>query len=409
MYGLKSTQLINSYCSPFYEGPAIRLGAGVTAGEAYTALQDTGFRAVSAECGLTGMVGGYVQGGGQSQLVTAYGLAADQVLEWEVVTPRGEYLIATPHQNSDLYWALAGGGGGTYGIVLSATFRIFPEGPVAGGSLLVQSANSRALFEAVAIFFSQAPSYVNQSLDNIQLFVTNDTLTILNFVMPNQTASSIDKLLQPFLPELKRLGLGYNLTTQDYPTYLDSFIGSYGPLPYGNLCPSFPIIGSRLIPREIVLNPQSNQHLIDLYQNITESGEWWIGCSILNVDDSAASVRPPHPPNSVHPAWREAIAYCNPQTHQPYDWEDPTAVAKLRQTLVDDIFPRLEAATPGGAVLNEIDPTYKGDWKDSFYGANYDRLLAIKHKYDPGKFLYGKFAVGSDESTIDGEGRLCRV
>lgn len=406
---------MTGYESPTYSGPAVRLGAGVLAGEVYEALRDSGYRMVAPECGLTGVVGGYVQGGGQSQLVTAYGLAADQVLEWELVTPGGEYLVATPENNTDLYWALAGGGGGTYGVVLSATFRLFPEGPVAGGAMVIQSNNRTALFEAIGIWYSLGPSFVDQSPNNIQLFVTNDTLTILNFVMPGQNASSINELLAPFFPELARLNLSYTLNTADYPTYLDSFIASYGPLPYGTLCPTFPLISSRLIPRATVLDPTANRNLMDLYRNITEDGTWWIGCSMLNVDDadpssSSGSVRPPHPPNSVHPAWRKAIAYCNPQTHNTtYDWWDPAAVAVLRQTLVEDIFPALEAATPGGAVLNEIDPTYRGDWKDTLYGANYDRLLEIKHQYDPEYIMYGLFAVGSDEFRMDGEGRLCKA
>jgi FAD/FMN-containing dehydrogenase len=409
-YNLKATEIIASYESPLYSGPAVKLGAGVTAGEAYEAVTDSGYRIVAPECGLTGVVGGYVQAGGQSQLVTAYGLAADQVLEWELITPYGEYLVATPkNNNSDLYWALAGGGGGTYGVVLSATFKTFPEGPVAGGEMVVQSKNTTALFEAIEIWFSQGPSFVNKSRNNIQFFVTNDTLTILNFVLPDQNASSINDLLATFLPELDRLNLSYNLTTRDYPTYLDSYIASYGPLPYGNLCPSFPIISSRLIPRATVLDPVSNRHLVELYRNITDGGTWWIGCSFLNVDDSVSSVRPQHPPNSVHPAWRDAIAYCNPQTHMPYDWADPAAVVALRHTLVEDIFPALEAATPNGAVLNELDPTYRGDWKANFYGENYDRLLEIKHAYDPNHIMYGPFAVGSDEFRTDGSGRLCEA
>lgn len=346
--------------------------------------------------------------------MTAYGLAADQVLEWELVTPRGEHLVATPESHADLYWALAGGGGGTYGVVLGATFRVFAEGPVAGGAMRVTSDDAAALFEAVGVWFALAPSFVAASRNNIQAFITNDSFDILNFVMPDQDASSIADLLAPFLPELDRLGLPYELNTTVYPSYLDSFIASYGPLPYGDLCPGYPIIGSRLIPRATALDPAANQRLMDLYRNITDDGTWWVGCSFLSVDDrETGSPRPPHPPNAVHPAWRDAVAYCNPQTHVPggwsLDWSDPAAASALRRDLVEDIFPALEAATPGGAVLNEIDPGYRGDWKETFYGSNYDRLLDIKHAYDPDYLMYGLFAVGSDEFVTHDGGRLCRV
>ena len=54
-----------------------------------------------------------MQGGGFSILSPKYGLAADQTLEFEVVTMQGEHLIASPTQNEDLYWALSGGVSGS--------------------------------------------------------------------------------------------------------------------------------------------------------------------------------------------------------------------------------------------------------------------------------------------------------
>lgn len=408
-YNLKDIHITKDYKSPSYTGPAVKLGAGVIAGEAYAAVQKAGYRIVAPECGLVGFTGGYIQSGGQSQLVTAYGLAADQALEWEVVTPEGEFLIATPEKNTDLYWALAGGGGGTFGVVLSVTVKAFPEGPVAGGQMIVKTSNKTALWEAVETWYHQGPSFVNNSRNNVQFFVTNDSLTILSFTMPDENDSAIDTLLSTYIPELNRLNLTHNLTKANFPSYAESFVDAYGPLPYGDLCPSFPIISSRLIPRSTVLNKTSNKHLMDVYRNIVDDGTWWIGCSFLNVDDSPGSVRPPHPPNSIHPAWREAVAYCNPQTHQPYDWVNEEVNTLLRQKLVNDIFPSLEAATPGSGILPEVDPTYKGNWKDTFYGRYYDRLLKIKHRYDPHKLMYGLFAVGSDEFRIDSAGRLCTV
>lgn len=401
-------EITANYNSPQYSGPAVKLGAGVIGGEAYEALRKARYRYVGPECGLVGVAGGYAQGGGQSQLVTAYGLAADQVLEWEVVTPRGEYLVATPDNNTDIFWALTGGGGGTYAVVLSATFRVFPEGPVAGGQMIVHSTDTIALWEAIGIWYNQAPSYVNNSSNNIQFIVSNDTLIVFSVTIPDQDVSAIDNLLATFIPELNRLNITYTLTTTEYDSYLDSFVASYGTLPYGGLCPNYPIISSRLIPRSTVLNTETNKNLMDLFQNITEDGTWTVGCSFLNVDDSAGSVRPAHPPNSVLPAWRDAIAYCNPQ-HDAYDWRNPQLTAGLRRKLIDEILPALEVATPGGGLLSETDPTYKGDWKENFYGVNYDRLLSIKHAYDPDHMMYGKFSVGSDEFTLDDKGRLCRA
>ncbi|KAL6409933.1 fad-dependent isoamyl alcohol [Ilyonectria robusta] len=56
-----------------------------------------------------------------------------------------------------------------------------------------------------------------------------------------------------------------------------------------------------------------------------------------------------------------------------------------------------------------MDPLYEGDWKGNMYGSNYERLLSIKHKYDPHRLMYAHFAVGADEFTFDEGGRLCVI
>ena len=405
-YNLKTTEIIANYNSPSYSGPVVKLGPGVIAGDAYEVVSAAGYRIVAPECGLTGIAGGYSQGGGHSQLATAYGMAADQVLEWELVTAQGEHLVATPEQNTDLYWALGGGGGGTYGVVLSMTVKAHPDGPVAGGSLVFNNTNETAFWEATKIWFHQTPSFVQNTTNNVQFLVTNATLNVFTFVLPDQNASAVDALLTSFLPELERLGIPYNLTTGESATYVQNLVESYGPLPYGDLCPNYPIISSRIIPRSTVLNSTANANLIDTYRSVVADGTWFVGCSIINVADSP--IRPPHPPNAVLPAWRDAIAYCNP--NHPWDWGDPSADIVAKEKLVNEYFPAIEAATPGsGVYLNEMDPLYKGDWKETMYGANYDRLLQVKHEYDPHYLMYAHFAVGADEFTLDSSGRLCRA
>lgn len=206
-YNLKTTEIIANYNSPSHSGPAVKLGPGVIAGDAYKAVSAAGYRIVAPECGLTGIAGGYTQGGGHSQLATAYGMAADQVLEWELVTARGEHPVATPEQNTDLYWALAGGGGGTYGVVLSMAVKAHPDGPVAGGSLVFGNSNKTAFWEAIKTWFHQTPSFVQDTPNNVQFLITNDTLNVFSFVLPDQNASAVDALLSSFLPELEQLNI----------------------------------------------------------------------------------------------------------------------------------------------------------------------------------------------------------
>ncbi|RPB24479.1 hypothetical protein L211DRAFT_867829 [Terfezia boudieri ATCC MYA-4762] len=72
--------------------------------------------------------GGYIQDGGHSLLSSLYGLA----FLCEVITADRGLITASREQNSDLYWALSGGGGGTFGVVWPATVRAYKDVAVAG-------------------------------------------------------------------------------------------------------------------------------------------------------------------------------------------------------------------------------------------------------------------------------------
>lgn len=60
------------------------------------------------------MSGGYTAGGGHSPISPIAGLGADQVLSVDIVTPDGRFITADESQNTDLFWAIRGGGGGKF-------------------------------------------------------------------------------------------------------------------------------------------------------------------------------------------------------------------------------------------------------------------------------------------------------
>jgi FAD/FMN-containing dehydrogenase len=62
-------------------------------------------------------------------------LSADNVLSWEVITADGEHLTTNKDENADLFWALRGGGGGTFGVVMSITVKAHPGTITSGASL----------------------------------------------------------------------------------------------------------------------------------------------------------------------------------------------------------------------------------------------------------------------------------
>jgi FAD/FMN-containing dehydrogenase len=70
------------------------------------------------------VAGGWAQAGGHAWMSKDYGLGVDNVQEYKIVTADGELRIANEKSNPDLFWALRGGGGGTWGVVVEATFKV---------------------------------------------------------------------------------------------------------------------------------------------------------------------------------------------------------------------------------------------------------------------------------------------
>lgn len=404
MYNLKTTEVVQDYTSEAYSGPAIRLGSGVIGGEAIEAAAAFGYRMVGGECGSVGLAGGYTQGGGHSILNTAYGMAADNVLEWELVTATGEHLTASPAKNPDLYWALSGGGGGTYGVVLSMTAKLYADGPIVGGSLSFTNTEpdspDSSFWKAVTLWFRYFPSFIGGDY-TLQWVVASSIFDAASLNLVGETnISAVETLVAPFLEELDSLGINYTLTAQLSETYKEHFDRYYGPLPYGPEPPST-ILSSRLIPRDILDDERTASDLVGAFRKTVEDGTFLVGCSGMNVTNAI------HPDNAVMPVWRDAIAICNVNSYWNYTAPFSQNVA-VKEELTSTYFPAIEEASPGGGVyLNEMDPLYKGDWKGNMYGENYERLLSIKTKYDPNHVLYGHFAVGGDRFDIDGSGRLC--
>ncbi|RYP42016.1 hypothetical protein DL768_010409 [Monosporascus sp. mg162] len=408
-YNLQTLEVIDNYRGPLnntnstYNGPAVKLGPGVIGGNAYTALAARGYRIVGGSCPSVGLAGGYTPGGGHSLLNSKYGMAADNVLEWEVVTAGGEHLIATPAQNRDLYWALSGGGAGTFAVVLSMTTKIFRDGPVAGGTLSFTDTDTDVdtFWEATGAWFKHMPKLVEGG-NTYSLVLSNHLFSVVGMTLPDQDETAVESTLAPFLTELESLGVNYTMTTSVDDTFVQHFDATFGPLPYGGYPPNT-LFASRIIPRSVVLDPEANRQVVQVYRNALAGDYFTVGCHTFTVQHAG------HHDNAVLPAWRDAAALCNYVGN--WDWTVPRSVMDGRkQELADTWMPAIEAATPGaGAYLNEVDSMYKGDWIQELYGMNYPRLLEIKNKYDPNHTFYARTAVGSEFWAQDGAGRLCRL
>lgn len=359
-----------------------------------------GLVVVTGECPTVGLAGGYTQGGGHSALSTAFGLGADQALEFEVVTAAGKVVNASRSHNADLYYALSGGGGGNYGVVTSMTVKAHRDATIGGAQLAFSTASLSpdTFVKAVSLFHRLLPAMIDRGVTVIYQ-MTSTVFAISPVTGYNMTSEDIQSVLQPFLAGLSRLNITYKASYTQFDSYYDHYNKYMGPLPYGNLAVSTYQYGGRLIPREVLqANPTG---LGQVLRNITEQGVIAVG---VGMDVSHQS----NNSNAIFPALRNAAVTMQIGTL----WNETAPWAQMvadQYKMTKDYVAQLEAITPGSGCYQNEANFRQPNWKETFFGSNYSPLLAIKRKWDPTSFFYALKGVGSDSWHVSGSGRMCRA
>jgi FAD/FMN-containing dehydrogenase len=111
-----------------------RAEAGLTWGEYNRETQAFGLASTGGVVSTTG-IAGLTLGGGLGWLMGKHGLSCDNLLSADIVTADGRFLTASAAEYPDLFWGLRGGGG-NFGIVTSFEYRLHPVGPVLAGMVI---------------------------------------------------------------------------------------------------------------------------------------------------------------------------------------------------------------------------------------------------------------------------------
>jgi len=110
-------------------GSTATVGAGTRLIDIYSGLAAHGRGVPCGSCPTVG-IAGLTLGGGVGVVSRAYGLTSDNVQSLQIVTADGQVRTCSSSQNSDLFWACRGGGGGNFGVVTSFTFRTYAVGQI---------------------------------------------------------------------------------------------------------------------------------------------------------------------------------------------------------------------------------------------------------------------------------------
>ncbi|KAJ7679147.1 hypothetical protein DFH06DRAFT_1278863 [Mycena polygramma] len=340
--------------------PALTVGAGVQWLQAYQFADAHNFTIVGGTDRTVGVSGGWVQGGGHSALSNTMGLGVDRALQFKIITPDGELRVANACQNTDLFWALRGGGGGTFGVVMESTTLASPVVTVQAILLSITSPSANLTEVLYSLMIDNGLKWAD---DGYGGYVSGGTAVYLT---PKLTAAEHAASMAPMLEFGKRLnatGTGiYELL--EFPTWLSFFnvfteteLAAQGP-PVGYSI----AMASRLVTRENFQTESARSELLEALLNAT------------------------------------ALTLYHVTVKVPWNWNATTDEKIQGYDLVNTSINHLRAITPVASYSNE-GAVHEPEHELAFWGGNYKRLLQLKRQYDPEQILDCWQCVGWDDSS----------
>lgn len=341
----------------------VRAEGGCTWGDLNHATHAFGLATTGGVVSTTG-IAGLTLGGGIGYLARGCGLSLDNLLSADVVTADGQFLLASERENEDLFWALRGGGG-NFGVVTSFEYRLHPIKDILAGIFVFPLDRGRDVLEFYREYIQTAP----EEMGMYPAFLVAPPL--------------------PFLPE-----------EAHGETFCAMVACWAGPLEKGeealkSLRKVAPTVGEMVAPMPY---PEINA----LFDELMPPGlqQYWKGSFSGELTDGAIEVHLEHGPKvptvncamhiypingACHRVSPDATAFSYRDatfaTVIAGVWPDP-ADNENNVKWVKDYYQALEPHSAAGGYINFMDADDQGRIKDNYKG-NYDRLAAIKRKYDP--------------------------
>jgi hypothetical protein len=417
--------------------PAVTVCAGAIWMHVYDAVTTHGDRYVQGGGCATVGVAGLVQSGGFGSFSKRFGTAAASLLQAEVVTADGVVRIANACLNPDLFWALKGGGGASFGVVTSLTLRTHPLPDDFGAVFVTIKASSPEAFRHLTGRFVAfyAHSLLNEHWGETVSLRPDGTLRIAMLFQDLSRDEAAD-LWQPFLdwvssaaaacsflsaPQILALPAQHfwdpgfimqhapgAMLADDRPGAAAANVfwaanqGEAGQFLYG--------YESAWLPASLLTQPEQGR----LADTLFETSRHWAVALHFNkgLAGAPSEARQAAADTAMNPSVLDAFALAiiaaeGPPAFVGMPGSGPDlerarqAAVKIRQAA--DVLRRI--VPDAGAYVSESS-FFQADWQHAYWGKNYERLSAVKRHYDPDGLFFVHQGVNSEEWSPDGFTRL---
>ena len=442
MRGMNAIALHDAFVGVGCEGRsapqrAVSVGGGALWAPVYDAVSTQAGGYVQGGGCLSVGVAGLVQSGGFGSFSKRYGLAAASLLEAEVVTADGQVRIANACMHPDLFWGLKGGGGGSLGIVTRLTLQVhaLPEdfGAVNFGVRARSAPAFRKLIGMVLGFYGEA--LMNPHWGEQLRLRRDDTLRV-SMVFQGLTRGQAQAVWQPFRdalaqapedfevdasplavvstsarefwsPTLVKRALGF-IATDDRPGAPKTNV--FWPGDQAQAGQVLHAFQSAWLPAAL-LQPERRAALADALFAATR--HWPVSLHVnKGLAGAPAEVRAAARDTAMNPEVADAFALAILGTEEPPAYpgvagrEPHASLARQRAQALGRAAAALRRLVPdAGAYLAESN-YFESRWQQSFWGANHERLRAVKARYDPDGLFFVHHGVGSEAWSADGFTRV---
>ena len=345
------------------EARTVRVGGGCTWADVDHATHAFGLATPTGIISTTG-VGGLTLGGGIGHLTRKCGLTIDNLLAADLVLADGSFVTASADENEDLYWAIRGGGG-NFGVATSFLFRSHPISTVYAGPMLWELEQATEVMQWYREFSPSAPDDVNGFFAFLTVppgppfpeHLHNRKMcgVVWCFTGPLDQAEEVFKPIRSFGPPALDL-----VGPMPLPMLQSMFDGLYPP-------------GHQWYWRADFVNELSDEAIALHVKYGSEMPTMQSSMHMYPINGAAHRVGNDETPWAYRDAnWAEVIVGVDP---------DPANNDRII-SWTKDYWDALHPYSAGGAYVNFM--MDEGQERvQATYGDNYDRLVAIKNKYDP--------------------------
>jgi FAD/FMN-containing dehydrogenase len=341
----------------------VRAEGGATIGDLDAATQEHGLAVPMGVVSETG-IAGLTLGGGLGWLRRKYGVASDNLIAIEVVTADGRVLRASENENADLFWAARGGGGG-FGVVTAFEYRAHPVGPEVYATFVFQPYDNAA--EALRFF----REYTSTAPDELGV------LAFIAVVPPHEMfpAEHHGKRSIVFMgPYIGSVEQGEEIT-RPLREYATPYADFSGPMSWAELQTAldedYPS-GRRYYWKSTYVSELSDEVIDKLVEqgsqfpsDLTTIDIWHLGGAIGNPQEDTAFAN------------RDAGYLVTYESNWIDVADDEANVGWSRRS-----WDEAQAFSTGGVYLN-FPGFAEGDVEQRARGENWERIAAIKKRYDP--------------------------